>query len=71
MLARVVRLQHAVSLVQRGAVSSWTGLAYDAGYADQAHLVREFRALAGVTPGAYAAERRGVGFLQYAEDATA
>jgi AraC-like DNA-binding protein len=65
MLARVVRLQHAVSLLQRGgAAPSWTALAYDAGYADQAHLVREFRALAGVTPGAYAAERR-VGFVQY------
>jgi AraC-like DNA-binding protein len=63
-LARIVRLQHAVSLLQGGAAPSWTALAYDAGYADQAHLVREFRALAGVTPGAYAAERR-VGFVQY------
>src|SRR5205823_6156439 len=64
MLARVVRLQYAVRLVQHGSPRPWTAVAYDAGYADQAHLVREFRALAGLTPAAYAAERR-VGFVQY------
>ena len=65
MLARVVRLQHAVRLLEAGPPLSWSALAYDAGYADQAHLVREFRALAGLTPGAFAAERLGVGFVQY------
>lgn len=69
MLARVVRFLHAARLVQRGGVSRWTALAHDAGYADQAHLVREFRALAGVTPAAYARERAGVGFVQYESDA--
>jgi AraC-like DNA-binding protein len=64
-LARVERLRHAVALVDHGAPRPWTALAYDAGYADQAHLVREFRALAGITPAAFAAERRRVGFVQY------
>jgi transcriptional regulator GlxA family with amidase domain len=66
-LARVVRLQHAVRLMLADGARPWTAIAYDAGYADQAHLVREFRALAGVTPGAYARERGRVGFVQYEE----
>lgn len=31
----------------------WAEAAADAGYADQAHLVREFRRFAGITPGQY------------------
>ncbi|MGW1952189.1 AraC family transcriptional regulator [Streptomyces sp. NPDC001920] len=34
----------------------WAGLAADLGYADQAHLVRDFTATVGVPPTAYAAE---------------
>jgi transcriptional regulator GlxA family with amidase domain len=64
-LARVERFRHAVALVDRGAPRPWTTIAYEAGYADQAHLVRECRALAGLTPAALAAERRRVGFVQY------
>ena len=33
-------------------------LALEAGYADQSHFIREFKALAGVTPTEFAAERR-------------
>jgi methylphosphotriester-DNA--protein-cysteine methyltransferase len=67
MLARVVRFQHAVRLLDAGTALSWSALAYAAGFADQAHLVREFRALAGLTPGDFAAERRDVGFVQYGD----
>ena len=65
MLARVVRFQHAVRLLDAGPPLSWGAIACEAGYADQAHLVREFHTLAGVAPGELAAERRGVGFVQY------
>ncbi|MAC27483.1 MAG: hypothetical protein CMH59_13550 [Myxococcales bacterium] len=34
-------------------------MAAEAGYADQAHLIREFRALTGMTPTAYAARPPG------------
>jgi AraC-like DNA-binding protein len=43
----------------------WSAIASDAGYADQSHFIREFRALTGATPVAYAAERHPVGFMQY------
>lgn len=52
-LARIARFEHAIGLI--GGAPSLADLAADCGYADQAHLGREFRALAGTTPGAYAA----------------
>lgn len=52
-LARIARFERAVGLI--GAATSLADLAAACGYADQAHLGHEFRALAGTTPGAYAA----------------
>ncbi|GAA2595584.1 AraC family transcriptional regulator [Actinomadura fulvescens] len=48
-MARVLRFQRAVDLMSRG-VPSWIDIAVTCGYYDQAHLNREFRALAGCTP---------------------
>jgi len=48
-LSRIVRFNRALGLSrQRGA--DWADIAADCGYADQAHLAREFRDLAGETP---------------------
>ena len=44
-LARILRLQRALALARGG--SSFAAAAAEAGYADQAHLAREVRALAG------------------------
>jgi AraC-like DNA-binding protein len=71
-LARVLRFRTAVRGLD-GAASgpvSWAGLAVGAGYADQAHFIRDFRTLAGLTPAAYLRERRAVGFVQYRESRT-
>ena len=46
--AEVIRLQRAVRLRRRG--FSLAATALEAGYADQAHMTRAFRARAGVTP---------------------
>ncbi|WP_030762732.1 helix-turn-helix domain-containing protein [Streptomyces griseus] len=51
-LARVLRLQRALALLRAGVPP--VRAAARAGYADQAHLTRDTRALAGTTPGAYA-----------------
>ncbi|MFI5229297.1 MAG: DUF6597 domain-containing transcriptional factor [Gemmatimonadales bacterium] len=70
-LARVLRFRHAVRAIERivaaGGQPSWTTVAYDAGYADQPHFIREFKALAGLTPADYAREFGRVGFVQYGD----
>ncbi|MDF9816317.1 helix-turn-helix domain-containing protein [Streptomyces sp. SPB162] len=48
-LARVLRLQRALELARRG--TPFAAVAVAAGYADQAHLAREVKALAGVPLG--------------------
>jgi AraC-like DNA-binding protein len=50
MLARVLRLQRALVLARGG--SPFAEVSAAAGYADQAHLAREVKALAGVPLGA-------------------
>jgi AraC-like DNA-binding protein len=51
---RRYRLLDAAEAVRDGRPVSWAALAADLGYADQAHLVRDFHASTGQTPDAYA-----------------
>lgn len=53
-LARMARFNRALELSRRGD-GNWAGIAADCGYADQAHLAREFRDFAGTTPGTLSA----------------
>lgn len=52
-LARILRFQRAMALAHGAARPDWAGIAADCGYADQAHLVHEFGALAGCSPGRF------------------
>jgi transcriptional regulator GlxA family with amidase domain len=56
--ARITRLNHAMALADRAARPGWARLAAEAGFFDQSHLVRECRALAGLSPGQAHQERR-------------
>ncbi|MFZ6779906.1 DUF6597 domain-containing transcriptional factor [Undibacterium sp. Ji83W] len=47
------RLHEALAQVQAGKTLSWTDLAQELGYFDQAHFVRDFRQLVGMTPREY------------------
>jgi AraC-like DNA-binding protein len=49
-LARVIRFQHLLALAGETTLRQWANVALDSGYADQSHMVREFRELSGQTP---------------------
>jgi AraC-like DNA-binding protein len=61
---RIMRFRHAVALLHRRPALTLARIALLTGYADQAHFTREFRTLAGVTPGYYGQEQALVGFVQ-------
>jgi AraC-like DNA-binding protein len=50
---RVLRFQEILRQFRTHPTATWSELAYEAGYSDQAHFNREFREFTGVTPGAY------------------
>ena len=56
LFARTVRLNAVLEAKARLPSRSWTDLVHEAGYADQAHFVRDCRALAGSAPASFFAE---------------
>jgi AraC-like DNA-binding protein len=50
LLARIMRFDRAIRIVRHGEVTSWSDLAAQCGFADQAHMAREFVAFAGDPP---------------------
>jgi len=51
--ARVQRLQRVLRAVRMSRRLDWAALAAEHGYTDQAHLIHDFRDLAGITPSEY------------------
>jgi AraC-like DNA-binding protein len=67
--ARSVRFLHAVTAADPAVYPGWARLAADAGFCDQSHLVRESRALCGLSPGEVHRERRAEAEMSNPEDA--
>jgi AraC-like DNA-binding protein len=55
------RLHEAVESIKDGLVVDWAQLALDLGYFDQAHFIRDFKALIGRTPAEYSRSVRSTG----------
>jgi AraC-like DNA-binding protein len=51
--ARLARFGRVLRRLEQRPDTEWAELALDAGYADQAHFNRDFRAFAGISPGRY------------------
>jgi transcriptional regulator GlxA family with amidase domain len=56
--ARAARFQQAQRRIMFEPDVSLTQLAHECGYSDQAHFIKDFKAISGKTPGAYAEEMR-------------
>lgn len=48
--ARIIRFQSSLDLIRQQATKNLTQLAYQSGYFDQSHYIREFKIFTGVTP---------------------
>lgn len=58
LFSRVIRFQSLLKRVERANPVSWSSLAADAGYYDQAHLIADFRQFTGLTPEAFLQQSR-------------
>ena len=57
LLARILRFERAVALVDAGTSMGWAEIAQSCGYYDQAHLIRDFNQFAGSPPSEFARRR--------------
>lgn len=55
LFCKINRFQQSLALVNSNK-QTLTGVAYDAGYFDQSHFIREFKTFTGITPSAFASQ---------------
>ncbi|HJS54080.1 MAG TPA: helix-turn-helix transcriptional regulator [Chitinophagaceae bacterium] len=58
MFSRIYKFQKVIQSIEQQKKVDWSMLAYECGYFDQAHFIKEFQAFSGVNPAAYL-EKRG------------
>ncbi|WP_170265027.1 helix-turn-helix domain-containing protein [Salibacter halophilus] len=56
---RIHRFNYALNLLHQKNLVSLTSIGYQAGYADQSHFIRDFKAFAGITPKEYLIKSKG------------
>lgn len=49
-IKKMIRFDKTVKNISQSSINSWAGFAYDSGYADQSHFIREFKSFSGYTP---------------------
>lgn len=52
-IKKIIRFEQALKGISKAPIQSWSGFAYTSGYADQSHLIRDFRHFTGYTPAEY------------------
>jgi AraC-like DNA-binding protein len=52
-LAKVIRLQATLKMLEKRQFTSLTSLAYENGYFDQAHFIKDFKEFTGMSPGQF------------------
>jgi len=57
--SQINRFQTSLQLIREGN-SSLTSIAYECGYADQSHFIREFKSFTGLTPSGYSIDNSPV-----------
>lgn len=56
MLARIVRFSRVLRLIENGELASFTKIAYEGGFYDQAHFIKDFKEITGLNPKKYFSE---------------
>ncbi|HET6989049.1 MAG TPA: helix-turn-helix domain-containing protein [Kribbella sp.] len=69
--SQLVRLERVWQLLASNRASRWEQIAVEAGYADQAHLIRDFRRFTGTSPTALLGPGRRGGEVNFVQDAAA
>ena len=69
-LPALLRFQYATTmLMEQTRRRSLADIATEAGFYDQSHLTRDFAALAGMTPAAFAADSKAIPEVRFVQDA--
>ena len=56
MLARIIRFHRVLKLIEQGELNNFTAIAFEGGFYDQAHFIKDFKEITGLNPKKYFSE---------------